>query len=309
MSQPEKPLNIQCFVKKDFHPMFGNDNMPKLLYVSAINPAKSLHPRVMHAHKDYIEIVLICSGSSEYLINDTKQFIQEGDLIIYNSGIVHDEISGPDIEVGSYCVAIGGVKLPGFRENALISDSARPIFPTGDSFGDIRAICEMMFRSLSTGQPASESFSNYLAQALIARVLPITRGNTEPAEQEEEPHILGRRIKNYIDQHYMEPTTLEQMGKALNMSPYYLSHVFKEMSGYSPGQYLLRRRVGEAQTLLITTDYPITKIAEMVGYETQSYFNLQFTKNVGMPPRKYRQNYIVPPAESDDKSPARKKKR
>ena len=80
----------------------------------------------------------------------------------------------------------------------------------------------------------------------------------------------------------MEPTTLEQMGKALNMSPYYLSHVFKEMSGYSPGQYLLRRRVGEAQTLLITTDYPITKIAEMVGYETQSYFNLQFTKNVGM---------------------------
>lgn len=46
-------------------------------------------------------------------------------------------------------------------------------------------------------------------------------------------------------------------------------------------QYLLRRRIGEAQTLLITTDLSITRIAERVGYDTQSYFNLQFTKNVG----------------------------
>lgn len=79
----------------------------------------------------------------------------------------------------------------------------------------------------------------------------------------------------------MEPITLHSMGEALHISSYYLSHVFKQMSGYSPVQYLLRRRIGEAQTLLITTDLSITRIAEMVGYDTQSYFNLQFTKNVG----------------------------
>lgn len=49
-------------------------------------------------------------------------------------------------------------------------------------------------------------------------------------------------------------------------------------------QYLLRRRIGEAQTLLITTELSVTRIAEMVGYDSSSYFNLQFTKNVGMPP-------------------------
>ena len=91
----------------------------------------------------------------------------------------------------------------------------------------------------------------------------------------------------------MEPITLQTMGESLRVSPYYLSHVFKQMSGYSPMQYLLRRRIGEAQTLLITTDLSITRIAEMVGYDTQSYFNLQFTKNVGMSPGKFRQNYIV----------------
>ena len=99
------------------------------------------------------------------------------------------------------------------------------------------------------------------------------------------------------------------MGEALHISPYYLSHVFKQMSGYSPVQYLLRRRIGEAQTLLITTDLPITRIAEMVGYDTQSYFNLQFTKNVGMPPNKFRQNYIVAEKDKPDGKKGRRKKK
>ena len=104
----------------------------------------------------------------------------------------------------------------------------------------------------------------------------------------------------------MEPITLQSMGEALHISPYYLSHVFKQMSGYSPVQYLLRRRIGEAQTLLITTDLSITRIAEMVGYDTPSYFNLQFTKNVGMPPNKFRQNYIV--STGIEEKPKRKRK-
>jgi AraC-like DNA-binding protein len=77
------------------------------------------------------------------------------------------------------------------------------------------------------------------------------------------------------------------------------------MSGYSPMQYLLRRRVGEAQTLLITTDLPIAEIAGRVGYDTQSYFNLQFTRHVGMPPKRYRQNYIV---KAKNETPGRTKK-
>ena len=118
---------------------------------------------------------------------------------------------------------------------------------------------------------------------------------------------MGQRIKEYIDKNYAEPITLQSMGEALNISPYYLSHVFKEMSGYSPMQYLLRRRIGEAQTLLISTDLPVTTIAGMVGYDTQSYFNLQFSKNVGMPPKKYRQNYLVETRQPEKKRRKKKK--
>ncbi len=306
----QNPLNVQCFVKKDFQSVFVGENDPKLLYVSEIRPDASTHPRVMHAHEDFVEIILICSGSSEYLIHDKKYFIRPGDLLVYNAGVVHDEISGPDIEIGSYCVAIGGLHMPGLKPNMLIPADEGYVFPTRRSFGDLRILFEMMFRNLASGEPRAEAFCSSLMHALLVKVLAVTEGADAADEKPvEEPPILGRRIKEYIDRHYMEPITLQSMGEALHISPYYLSHVFKQMSGYSPVQYLLRRRIGEAQTLLITTDLPITRIAEMVGYDTQSYFNLQFTKNVGMPPNKFRQNYIVSQNEPKDGAKGRRRKK
>lgn len=304
-----KSLNVQCFVKKEFQPIFVGENMPKLLYVSDIRPDTSVHPRVMHAHEDFVELIIICSGSSTYLIHDKKYEVKAGDLLIYNSGVVHDEISSLENEVGSYCVAVGGLHMPGLRENALIADDAGYVFPTGNDFETMRSLCEMMFRSLSSGEPWAEAFCHTLMQALLVKAVSIV-GMKQVANDEaiEEPSILGRRIKAYIDEHYMEPITLQSMGNALHVSAYYLSHVFKQMSGYSPMQYLLRRRIGEAQTLLITTDLPVTQIAGMVGYDTQSYFNLQFSKHVGMPPKKYRQNYIVSQKEEKAKVNRKKKK-
>ena len=290
----ERSLNVQCFVKRDVRPVFTGENQPRLLYVSEIRPEASAHPRVMHAHADAVELILICSGSSEYLIHDKKVVIKAGDLLVYNAGVVHDEVSGPDMEVGSYCVGVGGLHMPGLRENALISDEKGYVFPTGRYFEDMKELFVMMFRNLAAGEPHAELFCSSLMHALLVSVLTVTEGVGETRENPaDEPHILGSRIKDYIDRHYMEPITLQSMGEALRISPYYLSHVFKQMSGYSPVQYLLRRRIGEAQTLLITTELSVARIAEMVGYDSQSYFNLQFTKNVGMPPSRYRHNYIV----------------
>ena len=305
----QKPLNVQCFVKQEVSPIFTGDNQPKLLYVSDIRPATGVHPRVMHAHKDFVEIVLICSGISEYLIHDKKQIIRQGDMLVYNAGVVHDEVPDLNASVGSYCLAIGGLRMPGLRENALVPDDAGYVFPTGEHFEAMRTICELMFHSLSSGEPRAEAFCHTLMHAFLVKALTVAAGKAAGKEEKvEEPHVLGLRIKQYIDEHFAESITLQSIGDALHISPYYLSHVFKQMSGYSPMQYLLRRRIGEAQTLLITTDYSVTMIAGMVGYDTHSYFNSQFTKHVGMSPMKYRQNYIVS-VEEDGQKPARKKKK
>ena len=120
--------------KSRSRPIFTGENQPKLLYVSEIRPDASAHPRVMHAHEDAVELILICSGSSEYLIHDKKTVIEAGDLLVYNAGVVHDEVSGPDMEVGSYCVGVGGLHMPGLRPKRAHPGRGRLRVPDGQVF-------------------------------------------------------------------------------------------------------------------------------------------------------------------------------
>ena len=63
---------------------------------------------------------------------------------------------------------------------------------------------------------------------------------------------------------------------------------FKEITGSSPLQYILKLRISNAQSLLENTDYTITEIANMVGYTNSLYFSRLFHKYIGMSPKEYR---------------------
>ena len=303
--QKYQELKVLSYVKKDVQSVFQGENTPKLLYVGKTRPAASAHPRIMHSHQDFLEMVLIVSGSGEYFVHDKVCHVEAGDLLIYNSGVVHDEFAGNKIEIGSYCIAISGIHMPGLRRDALISDDCDQVFSCGDAFEELRVLLEMMYRNLSECYINAEAVCAGLMHALLEKVLTVLHRSDQREHETLKPNELGFQIKEYIDEHYTEPMTLQSIANYLNFSPYYLSHVFKEMSGYSPIQYLIRRRIGEAQTLLITTDLPIIRIGEMVGYETQNYFNLQFTKCVGMPPKRFRQNFVVQDIEPKSRCRAR----
>ncbi len=289
-------LQVQCFVKRDFQPVFTPENMPRLLYISRRTPFDQARPRLLHAHPDFTEAMLIRSGNGRFLIGEQTYDVQSGDLLLFNSGVVHDELSpAADSAIGSCCVAFAGLRLPSLRPGAIISDDAPAVYHVGAECDDLWTLYDMMYRYLSADAAGCEAFCHHLLLSLLGRILYLT--GTAPHRQsiETEQGALGLRVKEYIDQHYTEPLTLQQIGQALHVSPYYLAHAFKESCGIAPRQYLLRRRIGEAQNLLISTDLPISRIAEMVGYDTQNYFDLQFSKFVGMPPRKYRLSFQVKP--------------
>lgn len=276
---------VQCFAKTNFTAQPG---APRLAYVSKTGEADSIHPRVMHAHEDVVEIVLVTNGSGVYSIDGVRYEIERGDLMLYNSGVVHDEPSGPHDQTRRYCCAIGNLQLEGLRENAIIGARETPVrHLDGQTCDRLEHLMETLFETLIAGE---EDSAHYLMRALLASVLHVLRCD-QP--REESGSVLGQRIKAYIDTRYAEEISLQSIADSLNVSPYYLAHVFKNMTGYSPLQYIVRRRIGEAQTLLITTDEPITRIAAQVGYGNPSHFNLLFAKNVGMTPREYRRNYIA----------------
>lgn len=108
----------------------------------------------------------------------------------------------------------------------------------------------------------------------------------------EEDIKLADHIRRYLDAHYTESIVLADVAAAFGCSESYIPHTFKRCIGYSPIQYMIRRRIGLAQTYLITTDYTATHIATLVGYDNTNYFNTIFTKITGVSPMRYKKQYL-----------------
>ena len=278
---------IQCFVKKEYEVPFGLAQPPRLFSVSRTDEKASAHPRVMHAHDDLVEVVLVRGGESRYFVGGTPYDARRGDLFVFNSRVVHDEPSGPDRPVATSSLALGGLKVPGLRENTLIPEDASPVCRLSEPQAQrLERLYDVLYDELTAG---NDDGAHHLLMAVLTLVQQFRAAAASTAA---DANVFAQRIKDYIDRHFAEEFSLQQMADALHVSPYYLAHVCKEATGYSPLQYVLRRRIGEAQTLLITTDLPVTRIAAQVGYDNPSHFNAQFAKAVGMPPRIFRREYV-----------------
>ncbi|WP_248929834.1 AraC family transcriptional regulator [Paenibacillus hamazuiensis] len=101
-------------------------------------------------------------------------------------------------------------------------------------------------------------------------------------------------ILEYIDRHLAEPISVETLSKLVHFHPNYFMHVFKTMLGDSPIHYINKKRVEKARQLLLTTDRPVSEIAENLGLELY-YFSRMFKKWTGMSPSEYRAQSRKPP--------------
>ena len=186
----DRELQVQCFVKHDADQIFTAENVPRLLYVSRQRLDASRHPRIMHAHEDYTEVVLITEGSSNYLVDDRQYAVKKGDLLVYNPGIVHDEVAGEGAEVETWCVAVGGLRMPGLRENALLPDDRGCVFRADVLFEEMDALCGLMFRLLSGQLAGAATYSHGLMLSFLTMALAVAEHQDQSLiESEEEESV------------------------------------------------------------------------------------------------------------------------
>jgi two-component system response regulator YesN len=93
----------------------------------------------------------------------------------------------------------------------------------------------------------------------------------------------------YIEGHFCEPITLNDIAKATHLSVSRLSHVFKQQAGVTIIDYLTNTRIEFAKELLISTNKNCTEVCFETGYNNQSYFTQTFKELVGVTPRQFRE--------------------
>lgn len=104
-------------------------------------------------------------------------------------------------------------------------------------------------------------------------------------------HII-HDIAQYLEQHYHEEISLQQIAGRFFLSREYISRKFKQEFGVTLSDFLGRIRINKAKTLLLNPQIRIAQIAEMIGYQDEKYFSKVFKKLEGITPNEYRKTHI-----------------
>ena len=255
----------------------------KLLNVASAKYGGDWHS-VPHTH-NHLELFYIVGGKGQFLIQDQLYPVNSNNLVIINPNVTHTEVSLNAQPLEYIVLGIEGIEL-------ATSENSNGQFNILDHFEsvEISSCLRNILREMEQKNTGYEDVCQAYMEILIIRLM----RNTALAVPTEPQVVSGNRqcaaVKRYIDLHFKESLTLDQLAEDAHMNKYYLSHAFKREYGVSPINYMITRRIEESKYLLAETDLSMSQISQLLGFSSLSYFSQVFRRTQSVSPMEYRQN-------------------
>lgn len=108
------------------------------------------------------------------------------------------------------------------------------------------------------------------------------------AKEVTDNNLYYNQCREYIANHLGQKITVSELAEHCQLTPNYLSFIFKKVSGKTITDYILEQKITMAKQLLLSREYTTDEIASFLGFHSQSYFIERFKKMVGMTPRAWK---------------------
>lgn len=273
----------------------GKAAAPRLLYVSYAQYSREWYS-ALHTHT-CAELFFILSGSGELQVRQAAFPVGPDDLVVVKGNVPHTETSqlGSPMEY----VVLG---VEGLETMADLSGCARlHLLEEREAVG---SCLRLMLREARSGRPGWGRVCQSLWEAVLQWLL----RREDFALSADLPAALPRSswacgmARQYMDDHFKENVTLDQLAELAHVNKYHLAHAFRRETGVSPISYLIARRIQESRFLLRETDHSLFQIAQILGFSSQSYFSQSFRRQEGMSPTEYRRRYRQSGGETSSKA-------
>jgi len=230
---------------------------------------------------DY-HILYIVEGVCHLVIDDIETVVPSGNIIIFYPGEKQQYSFLKCDKSVSYFIHFTGVGCEDLLKE--INPNKKHVIYIGKSI-DFKETFEKMMREHSFKQPAYEIYcSSLLAElfSIISRSIWLNENNIGTRNE--------KIIQNACQTIYNNLSTVTISGLASQefLSVGRFSHIFKEVMGMSPLEYINSMKIQKAKDLITYTDIPINKIAKDIGIEDQNYFSRLFKKYAKISPSEYR---------------------
>lgn len=249
------------------------------------------HAHMLHKHKGILELLYIASGEGRYIVGNREYAVKKGDLVICNADTLHGEAPFQKHEMQTYCCALSGINFDNLPQGYIIRQEQRPIMTLSEY---TQLVEQMMISLYKFYQDNDKIFCQQMAITLLMLIvkLLVEHGQDSKFVIEQKNEYLIRKLTSYLDENYTEDISLEKLSRVMHISVSHISHLFKRETGLSPMQFVIHRRIGEAQSLLAETNIPIKEIEERLGFGSSCHLTAMFKKYVGLSPREYRKYFL-----------------
>ncbi|SDT36680.1 helix-turn-helix domain-containing protein [Microlunatus soli] len=260
--------------------------------------------RLPHRHDD-VEVNVVLCGQLDYIFGGSRLTVRAGQIAVFWAATPHrllaarDEV--PDPTRGCWLhiplTAVLRWGLPEYEIGRLLQMSAL-IAPVDCLPYDPERLFAAWADELADDRDDGTAMPAPLeAQALLRRACRHRATATAPeaTSSDGRPHgnvIAGvTAMAQYIVEHFRDQVSIDDVAAAAHLNRTYAATIFSRSLGTTPGRYLARCRVAEAQRLLITTDKTMLDIAREAGFSSQSSFYEQFTRHCDVSPGGYRRRH------------------
>ncbi len=254
----------------------------QLLYITQAKYDVDWHS-IKHTHH-FTELFYVIRGKGSFLVENEQFPVKEDDLIVVNPNVSHTEISNPDTPLEYIVLGISGLQFLSDDGTGFYDYSIHNYY---NYKHEVLFYLRTLVEEIKNEDENFGIISQNLLEILILNIVRRTKNNIliKPTTKVNKE---CRFIEQYINEHFSEDITLQKLSNLTYLNKYYIVHVFKKYKGLSPINYLIERRIHEAKKLLETTNYSVSKVAEISGFSSQSYFSQIFKKEMNMTPNQYR---------------------
>lgn len=263
---------------------------PEVLYVFDILNKEPFYGQ-KHTH-DFLELTVLLRGEIFFIIEDEEYHLKEKTVIVLNPGTSHFEYSENGMENTLIHIGLRHFNFPGFQKDYLPLNST--IIELGDYKEKFFTTCEEIISERKETDPGYELILKALVFKLIVYLF---RDNNTSLNEEQllitdqEKQQFVNDVQLYIENHYAEDLSLDNIAQEFHSNPSTLSRSFKDFFGDSPINYLIDYRLTKAKdSILANPEISIKEVAKSVGYEDSLYFSKLFKKRYGESPTFFIEN-------------------
>ena len=261
-------------------------------YYAALHEKERNTAYFMHYH-DYYEIVFYFGNEVvTYVQNDRKYNVSKGDVVLCGMFVEHMFLCEDNKDFERFAIGVDFELLASLsRDGAELvqifneRSSAYPVF-----HADYHQICKYLKMIEEYEQVEEKNGSKLVRRAqislLLANLYMDCAGQGIPDNVNLRHVQLVSGVVHYTEEHMRDWISLDELADAVNYSVAHMTKVFKDVTGETINQYILKRRIAHAK-ICMSQGKTLTEAAEDSGFANYNYFFRAFKKLEGMGPREY----------------------